>query len=167
MKYAIVYSSRTGNTALLAQTIRDTLPQEDCIYFGEPDPMALEAQQIYAGFWTDKGLCNEAAADFIRQLKDKQVFLFGTAGFGRASEYLDQILDRTRQLLPKSAKLMGKFMCQGKMPISVRERYVKMRTDPDHAPNLELLIENFDEALSHPDQQDLDALRQTVLLSLR
>ena len=27
MSYAIVYSSRTGNTALLAQAIRDTLPE--------------------------------------------------------------------------------------------------------------------------------------------
>ena len=32
MSYAIVYSSRTGNTALLAQAIRDALPQEECLY---------------------------------------------------------------------------------------------------------------------------------------
>lgn len=54
MSYAIVFSSRTGNTALLAQTIWDTLPG-DCLYFGTPDPKALEAETVYVGFWTDKG----------------------------------------------------------------------------------------------------------------
>ena len=34
MSYAIIYSSRTGNTALLAQAIREALPQEECLYFG-------------------------------------------------------------------------------------------------------------------------------------
>ena len=51
MSYAIVFSSRTGNTALLAQTIRDTLPG-DCLYFGTPDSKALEAETVYVGFWT-------------------------------------------------------------------------------------------------------------------
>ena len=37
MRYAIVYSSHTGNTAMLAQAIREVLPPEDCIYFGAPD----------------------------------------------------------------------------------------------------------------------------------
>ena len=40
MSYAIVYSSVTGNTALLAQAIRETLPWETCCYFGAPDPQA-------------------------------------------------------------------------------------------------------------------------------
>ena len=37
MSYAIVFSSRTGNTALLAQTIRDTLPG-DCLYLVPQTP---------------------------------------------------------------------------------------------------------------------------------
>ena len=30
MSYAIVFSSKTGNTALLAQTLQEQLPQADC-----------------------------------------------------------------------------------------------------------------------------------------
>ena len=33
---------------------------------------------------------------------------------------------------------------------------------PDHMPNLDALIENFDRALSHPDTVDLDNLRKMV-----
>ena len=38
MSYAIVYSSKTGNTKILADTLHDCLPQEGCDYFGVPDP---------------------------------------------------------------------------------------------------------------------------------
>ena len=55
MSYAIVFSSKTGNTALLAQTLREQLPQADCCYFGAPDAAALTADTLYVGFWTDKG----------------------------------------------------------------------------------------------------------------
>ena len=35
MKYAVVYSSKTGNTRLLAEEIRKVLPAEECLYFGD------------------------------------------------------------------------------------------------------------------------------------
>ena len=33
--YSILFSSVTGNTKKLADAIRETLPEEDCDYFGE------------------------------------------------------------------------------------------------------------------------------------
>ena len=32
--YSIVFSSRTGNTAELAETVREALPEGTCEYFG-------------------------------------------------------------------------------------------------------------------------------------
>ena len=40
MKYAIVYSSRTGNTRQLADALHSALPAGDCLYFGAPAPEA-------------------------------------------------------------------------------------------------------------------------------
>lgn len=158
MSYSIVYSSRTGNTALLAQTIRDTLPASDCVYFGAPDAKALAADTIYAGFWTDKGTCDEQIAQFLQSLNGQKVFLFGTAGFGGAPAYFEQILNRVRENLPETTELIGSYMCQGKMPAAVRARYEAMEDNPRRA----AMIENFDRALSHPDAQDLDALANAV-----
>lgn len=59
MSYAIAYSSRTGNTAQLAQAVREALSEQECRYFGEPHAEALVADTIYVGFWTDKGTCDE------------------------------------------------------------------------------------------------------------
>lgn len=158
MSYSIVYSSHTGNTALLAQTIRDTLPASDCVYFGAPDAKALAADTIYAGFWTDKGTCDEQIAQFLQSLNGQKVFLFGTAGFGGAPAYFEQILNRVRENLPETTELIGSYMCQGKMPAAVRARYEAMEDNPRRA----AMIENFDRALSHPDAQDLDALANAV-----
>ena len=158
MSYAIVYSSHTGNTALLAQTIRDTLPQENCVYFGVPDPSALTAETVYVGFWTDKGTCDTSIAQFLQSLTNQKVFLFGTAGFGGAAAYFEQILNRVKENLGDNTKLTGTYMCQGKMPQSVRTRYEQMEDGPRRT----AMLENFDQALSHPNAEDLANLRAAV-----
>lgn len=163
MKYAIVYSSRTGNTKMLAEAIRELLPGEDCIYFGGPDPAALKAERIYAGFWTDKGCCDAETAAFLKTVSHQEIFLFGTAGFGGNQEYFDKILKNTQNFLPDGVKLPASFLCQGKMPMSVRERYEKLQKEGGNIPNLPALLENFDKALSHPDERDLEELRKAVL----
>lgn len=64
MKYAIVYSSRTGNTKLLAERMKEVLTKENCIYFGEPNEEALKAPMLYIGFWTNKGSTDENTIEF-------------------------------------------------------------------------------------------------------
>lgn len=158
MSYAIVYSSRTGNTAMLAQAVREALPQEDCRYFGAPAPQALTADTVYVGFWTDKGTCDEPTARFLQSLTDQKVFLFGTAGFGGAPAYFQQILDRVKANLAPGVQVTGTYMCQGKMPPAVRDRYAAM----EESPRRTAMLENFDQALSHPDQEDLARLQAAV-----
>ncbi len=54
MSYAIVFSSKTGNTKLLADTLRLSATGK-LLLFWHPDPAAMEADDLYVGFWTDKG----------------------------------------------------------------------------------------------------------------
>ena len=158
MSYAIVYSSKTGNTALLAQTLRQTLPESDCIYFGAPAPEALAADTLYVGFWTDKGSCDQELGQFLSTLTHQKVFLFGTAGFGGAPAYFDQILTRVKANLGQQVQVIGSYMCQGKMPPAVRSRYEALEDSPKRT----AMLENFDRALSHPDSQDLELLQAAV-----
>ena len=90
MKYAIVFSSRTGNTKQLAEAVSSVLPQADLCFFGSPSQEALQAERLFIGFWTDKGRCNQEITDFLKTLKGKEVFLFGTAGFGGSQEYFEK-----------------------------------------------------------------------------
>lgn len=168
MKYAVIYSSRTGNTKLLAETIIESMGEKECLYFGPAKEdrdvrEALEASDmIFAGFWTDKGSCDIVMAEILKTMENSRVFLFGTAGFGGAPAYFEQILERVKGKLPDSARIAGTYMCQGKMPAAVRERYVKMKNDGVPGVNADAMIENFDRALSHPDEKDLEELKQRM-----
>lgn len=167
MRYAIVYSSKTGNTALLAHRIQSVLGANDCVYSGPPDSRLPEAELFFVGFWTDKGDCDAAIDRFLSLLASKRVFLFGTAGFGGSPDYFEQILSRVHAHLPKDAVLVGSFMCQGKMPPSVRERYEALLAAHPEDKRFQMLLENYDAARIHPNDVDLlrldAALRGTSL----
>lgn len=163
MTYSIVYSSKTGNTKTLADALHQALPADDCLYFGAPDAQALAAERIYIGFWTDKGTCDAETAAFLAQLTQQEIFLFGTCGFGGGVAYFEQILARVRDLLPESVQLVGSYLCPGKMPQSVRDRYVRIaEEEPAKRSHMQKMIFNFDCALSHPDANDLQALIEEV-----
>ena len=165
MSYAIVWSSETGNTEQLARSIRE-VAGDDCLYMGAPSDAALAADRVYIGFWTDKGTCDGEVAAFLSKLGEQEVFLFGTAGFGGSREYFDQIMGRVLKNVPAGATVVGAFMCQGKMPMAVRERYEAMRRSGDSAEKVDAMIANFDEALSHPDDADKAALHEAVRATL-
>ena len=162
-RYSIIFSSLTGNTKILAETIRAVLPAENCDYYGVPETQELHSEILYIGFWTDKGNADNATLELLSKLKDKKFFLFGTAGFGGSAAYFRKILDHVKQSVDPSNTVVGEYMCQGKMPQSVRDRYMKMKAQPEHPANIDALIENFDRALSHPDEDDLERLRKIIL----
>lgn len=157
MSYAIICSSKTGNTEKLAQRAREALGSQVV------DDVA-EADTVLLGSWTDKGGLDSALADSLAQLSGKKVFLFGTCGFGGSQAYYDRVLDRFQSALPEDVEVIGRFMCQGQMPPAVRDRYVKMAmTDPTRfAP----MIENFDRAIGHPNASDLDAFEKSLRAAL-
>ena len=162
-RYSILFSSMTGNTKELADAIREILPEETLDYFGLCKDADPQSEILYIGFWTDKGTADEATTTLLKSLRNKKIFLFGTAGFGGSEEYYEKVLHNVRENIDPSNQIVGEYMCQGKMPMAMRERYVKMKEDPNHKPNLDMLIENFDRALSHPDKADLEKLQKSVL----
>ena len=161
--YSIIFSSMTGNTRKLADKIHEILPKESCDYFGTADAQGIESELLYIGFWTDKGNADSDTLDFLSKLKNKKIFLFGTAGFGGSDAYFQRILGNVKSAIDLSNTIVGEYMCQGKMPQSVRERYVKMKENPEHPDNIDALIENFDKALSHPDADDMEQLKNIII----
>jgi flavodoxin I len=163
-QYSILFSSLTGNTKKLADAIHETLPEEGCEYFGAIKTPVPSSELLYIGFWTDKGNADNETLTLLSTLKNRRIFLFGTAGFGGSDAYFQKILGQVRQSIDPSNTIIGEYMCQGKMPQSVRERYMKMKENPEHPAKLDALIKNFDCALSHPDSDDLEKLRNLCRL---
>lgn len=160
MSYSIVYATSTGNTKLLADNVAEVLGSE-CVYFGQPDEKAKESDVIFIGFWTDKGTCNEEIKDFILGLKNKKIVLFGSAGAGD-KDYLNMVINNVKKEIDKSCEVIGEFMCQGKMQQSVKARYEIMLAEKPGDKQILSLIKNFEEALNHPNEEDLNRLKNKV-----
>ena len=50
-RYSIIFSSLTGNTKKLADTIRAVLPSEDCDYYGVPVVGVSNVGPVTGGAW--------------------------------------------------------------------------------------------------------------------
>lgn len=160
MNIAIVYSSNTGNTETIAKAIKEELKNENIVYFGKVVEEIPEADLYFIGSWTDKGNASKDIIEFVKKITNKKIAYFGTAGYGGSENYYNSLFERIKVNIDKSNEVLGYFYCQGKMPIQVKERYVKMMTEhPDDA-NLKVSIHNFDEALKHPNGVDLDNVRK-------
>ena len=159
MKTAIIYSSATGNTRQLAEALAARLGVP-AVRLADADGSWQQADRILAGFWTDKGSCDEKMAAFLAGLHGKEVALFGTAGFGKDNAYFDGILGRVRAHLPEDCRYLDGFMCPGKMGPAIRRRYETMLEQNPGDARAAMLLENFDAVSSRPDQQDLEALCQ-------
>lgn len=119
---------------------------------------ASEADVVFVGFWCDKGSCSPAVQHFLQGLAGKRVFLFGTCGFGESDEYFAQILDRVRAYLSADAQYIGGAMRQGKMSMGVKRRYEGMlEKDPENA-QARMLIDNWNKAQSHPNEDDVSRI---------
>lgn len=163
-RYSIIYSSRTGNTKKLAEAIYNVLPQNSCDYYGEVDKIEDELSEVlYIGFWTEKGDADLQTIELLKQLKNKKIFLFGTAGYGESEKYFKNIINNVKRNIDSSNIIIGTFMCQGKMPVSVLERYKRMKEQKSFMFNIDNLIANFDKALSHPNENDIKKLEKTIL----
>ena len=162
MEVMVIYSSHTGNTKKVASSIFAAIPGDSKDMQSIDEYNGKDAETYFIGFWTDKGTCDMRVVDLLSELEGKNVALFGTCGMGANEEYYKSIEQKVKVWLPEDCRYLGAYMCQGKMPLSVRERYVKMKEQPDHMPNIDAMIENFDKALSHPDADDLVKLTESV-----
>lgn len=155
MRYAIVYESKTGNTKQLADVIPTVLGEAGCLYIGAPKNH-IEVDVLFVGAWIDKGVFAESIIAYLQQLHHQRLVFFGTAGFGQSKEYFDAIIHRSLQQLPQDNEVLGSFLCQGKMEMRVKARYQSMLEKDPQNRKFQNLLENFDQALAHPSQEDLD-----------
>lgn len=156
MDIAIIYSSNTGNTKIIAEAINEELQNENIVYFGNATEEIPDADIYFIGSWTDKGSATEDIIEVLKKIKNKKIAYFGTAGFGGSEEYFKMLFERVKPNIDSSNEILGYFYCQGKMPMQVRTRYEQMLDKNPEDSKIKLSIENFDKALSHPDDSDIN-----------
>ena len=170
MDYKVVYSSQTGNTEKLAMAIFKALP--DC----SKDIQSIEAvtsekaSTYFVGFWNNRGSCGSDIMEFLSGLHHARVALFGTTGMSGEEDYFKQISGRVSAFIPDDNQYLGAFMCEGKLPVGVLEKYKQIR-DIQDTPQIRAMIQEYEHAMLHPDERDLkqaaDFVKQVLNMEKR
>ncbi|MEG1290705.1 MAG: flavodoxin family protein, partial [Lachnospiraceae bacterium] len=162
MDYMVVYASKTGNTKKLATEIFTAIPGMSKDMQNISEYHGKDADVFFIGFWTNRGSCDMSVIDMMSELHGKKIALFGTCGFGGDEEYYKTIEQKVSVWIPDDCEYMGSFMCQGKMPMQVREKYEISMSDSKQEACRKKMLQNFDEALLHPNENDLEEAKAFV-----
>jgi len=159
MKALVVYSSQTGNTKKLAQTVYDNLDcEKELVSVNEaPDPGDYDL--VAVGFWLQAGKPDLKSLKYLDRIEDSKVFLFATHGAASGSDHVANALSQARDCLPK-ATFVGSFTCQGEVNPKVLEK-VKAKPEPP------VRLDDAADAVGHPDGEDLTRLQKAVLEAVK
>ena len=167
LEYAVLYQSETGNTRKIAAEIFSAIPSDfkDLINICECRQIP-DAKIYFVGFGVCKGTCSRKIIDCLSQLSDKKIVLFATCGAKPLEEYRKLVESNVTAWIEDDNEYIGMFMCQGKMRMEVRKKYEESRT-PENLFHINKMLENFDEAMLHPNKEDLERVRQFTLETLK
>jgi flavodoxin len=164
MTMLVVYSSRTGNTRMIAEAIHEIMPAGAVLAPVEsaPDPAGYEF--IALGFWVDKGAPDEAMLSYMDKVRGCSVGLFGTLGAWPDSPHAAESMEKAVARM-EGNRVLGTFLCQGKVDPDLLAAMAKM-TDNPHPMTAERKA-RLEEAAKHPDENDRAAARETFAGILR
>ncbi|MDR2489029.1 MAG: flavodoxin family protein [Desulfovibrio sp.] len=158
MKTLVVYSSRTGNTRMIAEAVHSVMPDGAGIFpvRDAPDPSPYDF--VALGFWVDKGGPDADMAEYLGSVRGKRVGLFGTLGAWPDSEHarkaMQAAVDRA-----EGNTVLGTFLCQGKVDPKLLAAMAKMGGNSPH-PMTEERKARLEEAARHPDAADCENARR-------
>ena len=155
MQYEVLFVSQTGNTEKLAKAIYEAIPDKDkeIQRLSQDTPLDL-AETYFIGFWTNHGTCSFEVLDYLSDLHQKNIALFGTCGMGNDPVYFEWIEKQVSALIPEDNIYLGTFLCQGKMPMHFRNKYQEFLDLGTHDSLARQMLRHFDEALLHPNEED-------------
>lgn len=148
MKSAIIYSSLTGNTKMVAEAINSVL-KGDIFQTSNPPKDLSSYDLIVLGFWADKGGADTKTANYFKTIKDKKLAFFFTLGADPKSEYADKLTNNTLEIL-QGNEVLTHFRCQGKIDPKILELSTK------YGEMTEERRARIEEAQKHPTQSDLE-----------
>ena len=107
---------------------------------------------------SETGNTKKIATEIFASLPGKSVALFGTCGARNSPEYYKEIASSVRIWLEDDNHYLGSFICQGKMPLAVRQKYESLLNTPKDCDcqQIRRQLQNFDEAMIHPTRTDLE-----------
>ena len=158
-KWAVIYSSTTGNTKAIAEEIAGASGGD--LFRVQDAPTDLSAYDVVAlGYWLRRGGPDDLMKTYLPKVKDACVLLFQTHGTDVGSEHAVTSFARAAYLLGENAEILGTFSAQGKLSPALIAR--RKKSDPDDTHNSPEAQERWVRAADHPNEEDRAAARAFV-----
>ncbi len=162
MKTLITYSSLTGNTRKVAESIFNVIDGEKIMIPVSEVGELKDYDRVIVGFWVDKGDANQEARDFMALLENKTVGIFGTIGARPDSPHAEKCINNVAARVAAKNKVTATFLCQGAIDPKIIAQMLRMAASPDNPhPITEERKKLWQDAASHPDADDLENARKT------
>ncbi|WP_028857341.1 flavodoxin family protein [Psychrilyobacter atlanticus] len=154
MKTLIAYSSKTGNTKKVAESILKAFPKGEISDIKDIDN--LDYDLIIVGTWIDKGTADAKALKFIETIKEKKIAYFFTLGAYPNSDHANDCIKNIDKLfLDNKNTLIGNFHCQG----AIDPKLISWMSELPAENPLSASkgnVQRWKEAAKHPDEKDFE-----------
>ncbi len=158
MKIAIIYSSKTGNTQKIAETIYDEVKENADIFSVEKAPPLDNYDILFIGGWVDKGEIDAKARDYLHSVSHANVALFMTLGAYPDSTHAKESMENMIRTLGDGCSTLDTFICQGAIAPKLIEWMKTLPPEHPHAPD-DARIARWEEAGKHPNEDDYQKAR--------
>lgn len=160
-KWAVIYSSVTGNTKQVAEAIAEAAGEADVIRVQDAGGVDLSQYEVVAlGYWLRLGQPDAMMLKYLPQVHDATVVFFQTHGTEKNSEHAVTAYARAGYHLGNGCDILGTFGCQGRInPALIEKRKASGPDDPHGGPHS---AARWAKAANHPDADDLQAARDFV-----
>lgn len=157
-KWAVIYSSVTGNTKQIAEAIAKEAEHvaESCDLFRVQDAPADVSgyEVVFLGYWLRLGAPDPQMLQYLPHVTGTKVCLFQTHGTAPTSEHAITSFARAGYLLGPDCEILGTYGCRGKINPALFKRRTDLGPDDPHSgPDS---VKRWQLAATHPDTQDLD-----------
>ncbi|MDO7976050.1 flavodoxin family protein [Oceanotoga teriensis] len=164
MKSILIYSTLTGNTKKVAESIKEVMPENtDFISIDEAKNIENfdDYDFITIGYWVDRGTADKKTLEVLKNIKNKKIAFFFTLGAYPDSEHAQKCVDRFEELMKNNNnEVLGHFHCQGKIDPRLAEKFKNLPPDHPHAMNEERKKRHA-EAAKHPNDEDFQKAKDT------
>lgn len=154
-KTLVTYSSLTGNTKMVAESIFEVIEGEkDLVSLNDIATVDINNYDTFiVGYWVDKGSADGRAKRFFKQLSGKKVIPFGTLGADPDSDHGRKVHERVAKLCEGNT-VLGSYLCRGKIDPKLVEKMGKFPLKLVHPLTPERL-KRIEDAKPHPTKEDL------------
>lgn len=147
-------SSATGNTAKIAEGVRDALEELGWQVSDARSGVEPTDEVVVVCFWCRKSSLDPKSRAFVEVCAGKKMLLLGTFGGFPSGKYAQLVRDNVTTEVSQRNECLGVFLCQGKVRTQrIEERRALPEDNPHHLDDWGVV--RLTEGQKHPDDTDV------------